>query len=197
MSDDVQFLINHAAKQISEAIKKLNEAKTYLDLASMEKESESVNEIIELTQLSFAHVKPVAVRIKNKKLLTKHKLQDFFIDTWMRNFPEYGKPSPREWKAVKMWFIQLSTSHPAATEEFIQRLVSNYRRSTAGWCEVKQLTTFCNNFRHFIHKPQIGKNDLQKEPEKKVSEEVLNKNDGIEYRSIPGLRGVVIPVKRE
>jgi hypothetical protein len=193
MAQEKRLLVNNAAKEIGLAVKKLEQAKTYFSLADMKAEADELTSLITSIQGNLGHVKAVAQKVKGKNLVTQHPLQDGFVDLWRQSFPDYGQFTPRDWKIIKDFFIELSLAFPNANAELVRRMVDNYRRSNAKWCMSKQLSSFCNNFRHFIHSPHLAKPMLSQPAAKPVQSE---EDEGVVYRSVPGMPGVLIPVRK-
>jgi len=192
---DVQFLTNHAIRNLTDAIKKLSEAKTYFTLSAMDAEATIVQDVIDSLLLKLAHVKVKGSKLRQQASI-KHPLQDTLVDHWQVTFPTYGNFSPQEWKYVKDFFIALSLAYPRANEEFLKRVILNYSQSDAEWCSVKQFSSFARNFRYFVAKPIVNRNRIGATVAQ-ISKEITDEHKDVTFRSIPGMPNVVVPVRKK
>lgn len=202
-SEEHRILLNRAINEYRAALKKLEEARTLLEVvgerdaaAALEISMADMNLRLEATKALSRTAKSVSRA--NKKLPTKHPLQDYLLDTWAEAFPVYGNPTPRDFKELKIFFAEFAQAYPHAKgkagEILLRRMVFNYRESTADFTSVKRLYNFSRNLHHFVSGPahsrtggRIDRRDDGGSLSAPISDAVR----------VPGFAGIVIPKKKD
>jgi hypothetical protein len=188
---DTQFLVNNAVSSFKIGIKKLKESQQLLELVGHLDAANAISTCIGEMEEKLESTKSLAKVVRSKKkIATKHPLQDYFYNTWQQLFPSYGRASGRDFKELKDFFVNLSTSHPNANEQLVRRMINNYRLSSADWCKTKEMHIFCRNYRKFIDIPVVNFNT-------KIIEQRDNlTNNKVNGRGVAGLPGIYIPEKQ-